>query len=359
MFRLLPLHKTTPKPKASVQLTEEEIRKRAYKIWKRRVAQGKSGTSEQDWQRAIEELQLTWWDRLWAWTGIAEKKGWDLLTSLSLPLVLFLGGSLFTYWNNLQQQQIADNKAKQEAFNKYLDQMNESLKDGLLKAYPNSEKFAIAQSRTIITLLSLDKTRQNLLIQFLNASGLNQVGDTVTIDKDGNVNPGKGSRVLLYKAQMEKVNLANSDLSGASLIGANLGEANIGCNPPESQDRNQCSSLARSSLFSANLSFANLSYADLTYGGLFKADLSFADLHNAFLSYADLKFADLTHANLSGAYLAAADLTLAQGWTDEQLSKAYLCNTTLPEGSKLDPNRDCKAIGMPLMKTKSPKHIQP
>ena len=121
-----------------------------------------------------------------------------------------------------QDKRFADDKAKQDTLVKYFDQMADSLKEGLLQAKPGSDKFIIAQSRTVIALQSLDKKRQQLIIQFLQAAALNKVGDQTKPDSNGNTQLKVGDRVLLYQAQMEGANLANNDLSGAVLIGAHL-----------------------------------------------------------------------------------------------------------------------------------------
>lgn len=362
--------------------TEDGIRKRAQKVYEKRVEDGLEGTPEGDWEQAIRELK---WKqsplgKFYQWTGFEQKKGWDLFTSISLPIVLFAGGSLFTYWNNQQQQQIADqrreqdlsiadNRAKQEILNKYLDQMAESLKDDLLKAPLGSEKFAIAQARTITTLLSLDSKRQSLVIQFLSASGLNQAGK-YSVDKNGEVQLGKDSRMLLYKAQMAKVNLAESDLSEALLIEADLSSADLrdanlssaNLSGAYLSDANLSNAYLRdANLSGAYLSGANLSGARLSSANLSSANLSFVNLNGALLAFANLSFANLSDANLSSASfilanlsdanlreadLSGADLRYAHKWTDDQLSQAKLCFTALPEGSKLDHNRDCKELGI-------------
>lgn len=164
MFKINLFRKPSPTPSSSAVVkqkakrsphypfTEDGIRKRAQQVYEKRVEQGLEGTSEGDWKQAIRELK---WERsplgkFGRWTGVGQKNGWDLLTSVSLPIVLFAGGSLFTYWNNQQQQriavenrqqdlqiaddrhkqdlQIADDRTQQEILNKYLDQMADSLK---------------------------------------------------------------------------------------------------------------------------------------------------------------------------------------------------------------------------------------
>lgn len=89
-------------------------------------------------------------------------------------------------------------------------------------------------------------------------------------------------------------------------------------------------------LVQIHLQKANLFRADLSGADLTLANLSSADLKSANLSSADLQYTDLIDADLSGA-----NLSNARNWTKEQLASAKLCQTTLPEGCDLDPNRDC------------------
>lgn len=72
-----------------------------------------------------------------------------------------------------------------------------------------------------------------------------------------------------------------------------------------------------------------------------EANLYRANLYRANLKGANLKGAYLEGAYLEGAYLGGAYLEGAEGLTDEQLGKALLCKTKLPEGSQLASDRDC------------------
>jgi hypothetical protein len=49
-----------------------------------------------------------------------------------------------------QDRQLADDKSKQDTLVKYLDQMANSLNNGLRKAQPGDDKFIVAQSRTVL-----------------------------------------------------------------------------------------------------------------------------------------------------------------------------------------------------------------
>ena len=70
------------------------------------------------------------------------------------------------------------------------------------------------------------------------------------------------------------------------------------------------------------------------------------DLSGANLSVADLFIANLSGANLFGANLSGANLSGAKFITKTQLEGAMLCNTKLPQEIKLNPDRDCKALGI-------------
>jgi hypothetical protein len=90
-----------------------------------------------------------------------------------------------------------------------------------------------------------------------------------------------------------------------------------------------------------SLEGADLTGADLSVASLQRADLNGAKLSVANLLGADLSVASLQGADLNGANLSGADLSSAKGLTKEQLEEAYLCETTLPKGIDMDPNRDC------------------
>ncbi|MBE9062231.1 pentapeptide repeat-containing protein [cf. Phormidesmis sp. LEGE 11477] len=89
-------------------------------------------------------------------------------------------------------------------------------------------------------------------------------------------------------------------------------------------------------LFGANLRHAYLSGANLSNTNLSGTDLSGANLDNA-----DLRHAYLGGTNLYDSYLFDADLRFSIELRKEQLSKAFLCNTQLPEGIGLDSERGC------------------
>ena len=94
--------------------------------------------------------------RLWRWTGIGEKKGWDiiqLISTVSIPLLLWWGTQYFTDQNNKQQQElakqnkieereIADRKQKDELLKTYINDMKASLLD---KDYPLTGQWEVLE----------------------------------------------------------------------------------------------------------------------------------------------------------------------------------------------------------------------
>jgi uncharacterized protein YjbI with pentapeptide repeats len=342
--------------------SEEQIRARAYEIWQKNE---ENCSPEKNWQAAIKQLtqDRSCLNKIWQWTGFKEKKPWDFLQLLILPLVLVLVASLLQQCVKQRELQVSDDKAKQETLVKYLDQMAELLKDGLQKTPVNPEKFIIAQAATVTTLQSLDSKRQYVVIQFLAAANLNRLNE-------------KG---LLYKARMSKAQLSNSDLSGAVLVGANLRLADFSSASLGNADLSGANlegaklsnaqlgdiNLNSANLKGANLNKAHLGGADLSKANLNSSSLGFSDLGGAVLDAADLRSAnlwftkfngaslsesvlseaDIFGASLNGAELDGADLSNLKGWNRWQIGSALLCKTKLPKNTGLNPNRDCKKLG--------------
>jgi uncharacterized protein YjbI with pentapeptide repeats len=325
---------------------EEWIRAKAHEIWQ---ANGESGSPNDNWQAAIDQLKkerwlMIWRWQIWQWTGLRDKKRWDILELLIFPLGLVLATSLLQQCTKERELQVSDDKAKQETLVKYLDQMSELLKDGLLKSSFNSEKFIISQAKTVTALQSLDAKRQHTVIQFLAAANLNKLN-------------GLG---LLYEAHMSKAELSGSDLSGATLVSAdlsrarfahaNLGGVNLnGANLSEADFSHAelgGATLERATLHKANLSCAELGGAKLIGADLGHSTLWFTRLNGAILSGSDLKNADMLGVSLTGVKLDNADLRNAKNVTQWQIGSALLCKTKLPTGIKLDPDRNCKKLGL-------------
>jgi hypothetical protein len=217
-----------------------------------------------------------------------------------------------------REQLLAENKIKQDTLTKYLEQMEELLNNGLLKAEIGSDKFIVAQTKTVIALQSLDRNRQQIVIQFLESSGFNNSSQKT--DPLNRRKWGKTDRLLLYRANMRKANLVNSDLSGVVLIRVRFQAANLGCSA-----KGQCSDLSQSDLRGADLQDAILRGANLQY----------TDFRNAYLSETNIKDADIKNANFRNAkYLTVAQVKSAKNWKQGQYSPEFRQKLGLPPEQK-------------------------
>jgi uncharacterized protein YjbI with pentapeptide repeats len=137
-----------------------------------------------------------------------------------------------------------------------------------------------------------------------------------------------------------------ADLSGANFSGADLLDTDL------SYAKLMNTTFRKSNLSGANFSNSNLQNADLGGAKLRGASLShaflsgvnFADAYLGGMSATDPDFSNVIFGGLDSNHMSGADLTNAVGWTEEQLSSAKLCQTKLPEGCSLDPNRDCAEL---------------
>ena len=170
------------------------------------------------------------------------------------------------------------------------------------------------------SLAKADMTGVDLSEANLSGASLAKADMTGVDLSEANLSRTDLSDVSLSFSNLSGVNLNRINLSGASLIRTDLSEA---------------------SLVDADLSRANLNGANLSGANLISADLSSASLIRTNLSEANLSLTLFRRANLSEANLSNTDLSLAKRLTKKQLEKAKLCDTTLPDGIDLDPNRDC------------------
>jgi|SRR5215211_802668 uncharacterized protein YjbI with pentapeptide repeats len=303
------------------------------------------------------------------WVGVSEKTFWDWLSILIVPMLLAVGGVLFTAYQGVRQQQIEKLRAQDTALQAYLDQMNSLLLEHNLRgSATKSDVKTLARARTLTVLDSLDNSRERQVMLFLIEAGLvrsesdGELPD-ITLTRVNLSHADLGPTVLglrlnlsgaiLGEANLRYADLTSADLNGAWLTGADLSDATLSSADLSSAILNGATlngadlsnaTLYKSQVKGTNLSDAVLSHADLSYasplGADFEdADLSDADLSGALLSGADLSGALLVDANLSSsilseANLSGADLTDAKV-TEEQLEQAKsLEGATMPDGSK-------------------------
>ena len=319
------MHPEKPVKSAKSSFTDEQIRVKAYQLWEK----NKEQSPEENWNAAVKALEREkFWRPLisvWRWTGIGEKKGWDiiqLLSTVSIPVLLFFGTQYFLTKSNEQQQKIAEEKQKDELLKTYINDMKASLLD---KDYPlknsnkNSESRSIARTITLTTLTQLNSEqdqqkakegkynqRKGLIMQFLYESGLIKVAPIISL------NTADFTFANLYDANLESANLESANLESAYLENTNLNRANL-----------ENANLERATLYkNANLSDANLYNANLERANLYKANLYDANLENANLENAYLNRANLENANLKNANLKNANLYNAKNLTNKQIKSA-------------------------------------
>jgi hypothetical protein len=169
------------------------------------------------------------------WTGFQDKKLWDVLKLLVVPIVLAFATLYIQETSKRRDLQIADDRAKQEVLNRYFDQISALLFERKLRtAKEGDEARIVARARTLTALRTLDGERKGQLVRFLVEAKLVEAPKP-TID--------------LASADLRKANLASAELTGVNLSRVDLSGANLS-----------------GTVISAKTAFngANLSDADLT-----------------------------------------------------------------------------------------------
>ncbi len=256
---------------------------------------------------------------LWAWTRFGEKDLWDWLQLLIIPIVLAVGGFLFSWVQDARQQEVEERRAKAQleaeeqraqnvALQSYLEEMGSLLLDEDLRDSSREDEVReVADVRTLAVLDQVGPSHKQNVVRFLYQARL--IHETSP--------PGP-----------TLVRLAGANLRDADLSQLRLGPGEEG--PP----------LPSSDFALSDLSGANLSRASLGGAILVGADLSNADMSNTYLADAVFRQndpgglpqpsadANLNNADLSGANLNGADVS------QEQLDAARtLEGATLPDGS--------------------------
>jgi uncharacterized protein YjbI with pentapeptide repeats len=256
----------------------------------------------------------------WNWTGLGPytspphtsnsdfqrgKTLWDWMQLLFIPVVLAIGGYLFSLSISKNEHVITLDNQREAALNAYIDNISELLlHENLRESKPDTEIRDIARARTLALLQRLDATRKGSVLKFLYETGLIK-GDNCVID----LSDADLTQVSIYPGLL--LNLQTTlnayDLSEINLKYAHLEKA--------------C--LAATRLRGANLSGAMLHNANLTM-----VDLSGANLRRSLLFYTQLDGAKLDGAILDEAIIITSHVT------QEQLDKAKsLKGATMPDRS--------------------------
>src|SRR5829696_8562211 len=247
----------------------------------------------------------------WKWTGLVadakypKRTFWDWLGLLIVPVVLALGGYLFSRSESERNRQISDQRMQEDrkiaheraetdrqiadqsrqddTLQAYLDQMGALLLESDLRdSKEGSNVRTLARAQTLTVLPRLNDSRKGNVLQFLYESDLISKNHLI-VDLGG----ADLSNAALRGAILHKADLSESDLSGANLSESDLSGANLS---------------------KADLSGANLSKADLRIADLGGANLRGANLSGAYLSGAYMKGVDLSDTKLGGVYLGGVYL---------------------------------------------------
>jgi uncharacterized protein YjbI with pentapeptide repeats len=323
--------------------------------------------------------------------GFRRKTAWDWLQLLVVPLMLALITVVFTWQQNVHQNELEDQRAQQaqklenqraeaerelavqraqdEALQAYLDQIGSLLLEKDLRTSDeDSEVRTLARARTVTVIQRLDSDRNSNVIQFLDEAGLIEKGESSIrllagadlrgahlqgIDLSGadlseaDLREADLSRTDLRHANLERANLERANLERAFLLGTSLERANL------ERAYLQLAFLDTTDLSEARLVQADLSYATVADSNLSNASLRDADVRESYLAYSNLSDLNLSYANLRGADLSEADLYKAdlsdsklsdailrdaRNVTEEQLEEqaASLKRATMPNGQKYE-----------------------
>lgn len=353
--------------------SEEQIQAKVYELWK---ARGYVGSSHaEDRQTAIELLKSETLphsrkkaidsfgnkdDREFALK--VEQFRWErlktIISALGLGATAIAAIGLFITYRQGEERLVTERFAKAV---EQLGHQDSSVRIGAIYALERIASDSTKDQRAVLEILTA-YVRERSPLQKKADSKNNKLGDslsetqlptdiqsalTVVANQD---ETNLGRKVL----DLGNSNLSNAVFNGARLYGisfmdTNLSNATFAC--IVNGETNEC-------FEEVNLEKASFYDATLKGAFIFGVNLSNAKLRNV-----DLKSSRIIDTNLDGANFEGADLdgaTLidtnlrgAKDLTDKQLEFSVLCKVQLPAGSKLDPNRDCKELGIDPSKKRS------
>jgi uncharacterized protein YjbI with pentapeptide repeats len=265
------------------------------------------------------------------------------LQLLIIPSVIAGGGIWFNRQQRERELQIADQRARDDALQAYLDQMSDLLisnndRPSLYDEHRPESLKVVARARTLTVLPRLDGNRKARVVQFLYESALilheRPILDLVKADlRGGNLSRADLSSALLVTADLSHAYLSSADLSNAVLAGADLSGADL-------------SDADFSGAFLSGVDLSDYKVPDRLKPDLSGVNLSGRDLTTAFrnglggafLSGVNLSGANLLGARLTGANLSSANLSGVDGVTNEELEQqaASLKGATMPNSQRYE-----------------------
>lgn len=299
----------------------------------------------------------------------------EALGVLAIPLVLFIATQ--NYQESTRQQEL--DRVQKQAVRDYYNQLSTVFlsAEGNIR---NTENQRLRITMTAMTLNILED--QNLsdihkgeIVEFLYRMDL-ITRETVY----GPLRPRDDAPVLnLRNANLENADLSFLNLSRIDLSVANMRNANLHYTDLSYANLNG-SNLNNADLSNANLSNANMFCRPFIAGSFLqdepamscsrfqKANIRGVNLNNANLSGIRLEGADLSNASLAGTNFFCAGGSNSKGsWSittcpelektnlegvdlqetyipEHITSEGLLCETSLPTGMVLNPNRDCRRL---------------
>jgi uncharacterized protein YjbI with pentapeptide repeats len=242
---------------------------------------------------------------------------WDWLKLLIVPAVIAAGGLWFNAQQRDRERERANEHARDEALQAYLDQMGQLLldKDSQLgKSKEGDEVQTLARAWTLTVLTRLDGLRKRSVVQFLYEAKL-ITKDSVALD--------------LREANLNFANLNGANLTAVNLRGVSLTKAKINDTKLGQAD------LSDTMMFGANLLMAELCRADMSRAVLMSENTDSIPLQrlSATRNYV-LDSPGPKNADLSGADLRGVDLTDAYVSEEQLRSAESLEGATMPNGLK-------------------------
>lgn len=243
-------------------ITEDQIRERAYRLakdypWK---------SPEENRRHAENSLNIEARNRIFflfwrplcfvvKWTFASDKKGFDLLTSLSIPILLAVGGGWISHINDRRQDEIAANAQRDLILAEYIKDMKPYIKniiDGQKVSRGDRVLMTSVLTETVMERLSVTDSNRKPLPSKQKGAAI------VFLHRTGVLTP--------QYVNMQTLNLSGADLAQRQLDGANFEGANL-----------NGAILRNASLQGTNLRMAQMQGADLQGAELHTTDLRGSD----------------------------------------------------------------------------------
>lgn len=168
---------------------------------------------------------------------VGEKKLWDWMGLLVIPLVLAIGVFFLNRAERKTEREIAKDGRRETALQSYIDRLTELLLEKNLLKNKDEQAGDVARIRTLTVLRGLDENRKGLVVKFLHEANLimhvNPIISLASADlsnsqlKYTNLQSANFIAADLENANLEGANLKNTLLVNANLNGASLKNANL------------------------------------------------------------------------------------------------------------------------------------